>query len=115
MSSIICVKEIGGSLMSLKGVELQIAIPKTFDAGKLAEQHQHNVLQHQHNANEALKKELEKKQMTVNDTEPTEKTVKDENNSSGNDQHSKNKQSKKENKAKEATHPFKGNFIDFSG
>ena len=26
--------------MSLKGIELQIAIPKTFDAGKIAEQKQ---------------------------------------------------------------------------
>ena len=54
--------------MSLKGVELQIAIPKTVDAGKLAEQHQHNVIQHQHNANEALKRELVRKQLTVSDT-----------------------------------------------
>ncbi len=30
--------------MSLKGVELQIAIPKTFDAGKVAEQHQQNTI-----------------------------------------------------------------------
>ena len=101
--------------MSLKAVELQIAIPKTFDAGKVAEQHQQNVLQHQHNANEALKKELEKKQTTVNDTEPTEKTIHDENNRSGNDHQSKNNQSKKDKHTKEATHPFKGNLIDFSG
>ena len=31
--------------MSLKGIELQIAIPKTFDAGKIAEQkHQQSQL-----------------------------------------------------------------------
>lgn len=46
--------------MSLKGVELQIAIPKTFDAGKVQEQHQQNVIQQQYNANEALKKKLKK-------------------------------------------------------
>ncbi len=101
--------------MSLKGVELQIAIPKTVDAGKLAEQHQQNVIQHQMNANEALKKELEKKQLTVNDTEPTDKINKDENNSNGNDQHSTDEQTKKKNQTKEATHPFKGHFIDYSG
>lgn len=102
--------------MSLKGVELQIAIPKTFDAGKLAEQHQHNVLQQQLNANEALKKELVRKQLTVIDTEPTEQVNKDENNRNGNDQQTKQKHSKKDNKqTKEATHPFKGNFIDYSG
>ena len=29
--------------MSLKGIELQIAIPKTFDAGKIAEQKQQQI------------------------------------------------------------------------
>ncbi|SOC35579.1 RNA polymerase subunit sigma [Ureibacillus acetophenoni] len=102
--------------MSLKGVELQIAIPKTFDAGKLAEQHQHNVLQQQLNANEALKKELVRKQLTVIDTEPTEKINKDENNKNGNDQQTKQNHPKKDTKeTKKATHPFKGNFIDYSG
>ena len=42
--------------MSLKAVELQIAIPKTFDAGKMADNHQQNVVSQQINANEALKK-----------------------------------------------------------
>jgi len=102
--------------MSLKGVELQIAIPKTMDAGKMAEQHQHNVIQHQLNAQEALKKETLKKQLTVHDTEPTEKLGKDERNSSGNKQHSNNEQARqKQDEIKEATHPFKGHFIDFSG
>ena len=35
--------------MSLKGIELQIAIPKTFDAGKIAEQkHQQTQLNIDH-------------------------------------------------------------------
>ena len=42
--------------MSLKAVELQIAIPKTFDAGKMADNHQQNVIQQQMHANAALKK-----------------------------------------------------------
>lgn len=46
--------------MSLKGVELQIAIPKTVDAGKIAEQHQQNVVQQQYHANDALNREIEK-------------------------------------------------------
>lgn len=59
--------------MSLKGLELQIAIPKTYDAGKMVEQHQQNVIQQQYNANEALKKEIERKQLAVVDTEKTDK------------------------------------------
>lgn len=42
--------------MSLKGVELQIAIPKTFEAGKMVDQAQQQVLAQQAHANEALKK-----------------------------------------------------------
>ncbi|CAM5570566.1 Elongation factor Ts [Lysinibacillus sphaericus] len=55
--------------MSLKGVELQIAIPKTFEAGKMADQAQQQTLAQQVHANEALKKELERKQKAVNTSE----------------------------------------------
>lgn len=55
--------------MSLKGVELQIAIPKTFDAGKMADQHQQNTIQQQINANEALKREIERKQLSVHESD----------------------------------------------
>lgn len=47
--------------MSLKGVELQIAIPKTFDAGKMADQKQQAVIHQQMHANEAAKKRIRKK------------------------------------------------------
>ena len=55
--------------MSLKGLELQIAIPKTFDAGKIADQHQQNTINQQMHANEALKREIERKQLTVGKSE----------------------------------------------
>ncbi|WPK11928.1 RNA polymerase subunit sigma [Lysinibacillus louembei] len=100
--------------MSLKGVELQIAIPKTFDAGKIADQqHQNNILQQMH-ANEALKKEIERKQKTVNDTENLDAVSdnKEGNNTANAEQ--QNKKKKEEEKVK-AHHPFKGNFIDYSG
>ncbi|MEL3960547.1 RNA polymerase subunit sigma [Lysinibacillus endophyticus] len=101
--------------MSLKGVELQIAIPKTFDAGKVQEQHQQNVIQQQYNANEALKKEIEKKQFTVLDTEKTDQITDEENGNNHNDDgNGKNKKHSKE-KEQKAQHPYKGNFIDFSG
>ena len=102
--------------MSLKAVELQVAIPKTFDAGKVAEQHQQNTINQQLNANEALKKELERKQKIVNDTENTD-AISDEEERDGNtgQQSMLNKKKKKEQEQQNAQHPFKGNFIDFSG
>lgn len=102
--------------MSLKAVELQVAIPKTFDAGKVAEQHQQNTINQQLNANEALKKEIERKQKIVNDTENTD-AISDEEEREKNMQQSVTlgKRKKKEQEQPKAQHPFKGNFIDFSG
>ena len=102
--------------MSLKAVELQVAIPKTFDAGKLAENHQQNVIGQQINANEALKKHIERKQLTVNESEQLD-SIHDE---EQHDQHEDQQASKKEKKksvTKEipAKHPFKGNLFDHSG
>ncbi|MDM5332751.1 RNA polymerase subunit sigma [Ureibacillus composti] len=101
--------------MSLKGVELQIAIPKTFDAGKTVEQHQQHVIHQQLHANEALKKEVERKALTVNDTEKVDK-VKDENQHHEHDEESSsNNKQRKSSKQSRAHHPFKGNIIDYSG
>jgi len=102
--------------MSLKAVELQVAIPKTFDAGKVAEQHQQNTINQQLNANEALKKELERKQKIVNDTENTDAISNQEERERNEGNPSMlNKKKKKEQEQPKAQHPFKGNFIDFSG
>mgnify|MGYP003481643071 FL=1 len=102
--------------MSLKGVELQIAIPKTFDAGKMADQHHQNNIQQQMHANEALKKQIERKQFLVNEMDKMdvvdgEEERDDQDGQSPDQQHKKNKQQLE----KKAQHPFKGNFFDFSG
>ncbi|MCM3386778.1 RNA polymerase subunit sigma [Ureibacillus chungkukjangi] len=103
--------------MSLKALELQIAIPKTFDAGKLADQHQQNVLGQQVNANEALKKEIRKKQLQVSDTEKIEK-INDNNQKQNHEENlagEKQQDTEQKNVEQPMQHPFKGNFIDFSG
>lgn len=101
--------------MSLKGVELQIAIPKTFDAGKMLDQAQQQNHANQMNANEALKKEIERQQKIVNTSEEMD-AIKDD--GEGGQQYEANRQ-KKEQQQKDAKknthHPFKGNFVDFSG
>ena len=101
--------------MSLKALELQIAIPKTYDAGKMAEQHQQNVIQQQANANEALKKEIARKQLAVIDTEKTNKISDEEMHKEGHAQQQDGKKQQEKSGEKKAQHPFKGNFIDFSG
>lgn len=103
--------------MSLKGLELQIAIPKTFDAGKMADNHHQNTIQQQINANEALKREIERKQTAVNESEDLD-GVNEEEREKGNGQQSMlndQKNNKKQSQKAKAKHPFKGNFVDFSG
>ncbi|RHW39619.1 RNA polymerase subunit sigma [Lysinibacillus yapensis] len=100
--------------MSLKALELQIAIPKTFDAGKIAEQHQQNVISQQLNAHEALKKETERKQLQVSDSEKID-FIKDGEKESQQQEENAKKQNSRQKEEKEVQHPFKGNFIDFSG
>lgn len=102
--------------MSLKAVELQIAIPKTFEAGKIADQHQQNVIHQQMNANEALKKELERKQLAVNTAENADAvTEEDEGSGNGGSQSSMREKKNGEQELPKAHHPFKGNFIDYTG
>lgn len=103
--------------MSLKGVELQIAIPKTFDAGKMADQHQQKNILLQMHANEALKKELERKQLSVNETEEMDGIKnEDEGDTSQENQSFIDQENKKKQELEQkAQHPFKGNLFDFSG
>ncbi|MEK4385152.1 RNA polymerase subunit sigma [Solibacillus sp. FSL W7-1464] len=103
--------------MSLKGLELQIAIPKTFDAGKMADQRQQNTILQQMHANDALNKELERKQLSVNETEHLN-TVNDEEQEKPSENEDEQMQGNKKNKEQleqKVQHPFKGNLFDFSG
>lgn len=63
--------------MSLKGIELQIAIPKTFDAGKIAEQkHQQTQLNLDH-ANSLMERQALKGKETVLESEEAAKAAAD--------------------------------------
>jgi hypothetical protein len=100
--------------MSLKGVELQIAIPKTFDAGKVAEQLQQQSAVNQANAQAASERQLEKNRETVLESNHTTEADQ-ENKKNEQAEQDRKKREKKEQEMKEAKHPFKGNFVDFSG
>ncbi|HJH11677.1 MAG TPA: RNA polymerase subunit sigma [Metalysinibacillus jejuensis] len=100
--------------MSLKGVELQIAIPKTFDAGKMLDQAQQQNQVNQMNANEALKKEIERQQKIVNTSEEMDGINDEEGKQQQYEAEQRKKEQQKEAK-KNTHHPFKGNFVDFSG
>lgn len=102
--------------MSLKSVELQIALPKTFEAGKIAGNAQQYVNGNQAMAQMATEKQMLKNRITVLESEDTAQL--------GDEHPDKRKQSnekfhpeseKQQFKEPSAPHPFKGNFVDFSG
>lgn len=99
--------------MSLKGIELQIAIPKTFDAGKIAEQkHQQTQLNLDH-ANSLMERQALKGKETVLESEEAAKAAADghrqEQGELQNGDHQQNEEEKK------TVHPYKGAFVDFTG
>lgn len=101
--------------MSLKSIELQIALPKTFEAGKLQEQAQQQIHAGQDIANEALKKQLEKnKTLLLESAEIKNLSQDDPKKESENEKERQEleRQKQRENRAK---HPFKGNLFDYSG
>ena len=55
--------------MSLKGIELQIAIPKTFDAGKIAEQKHQQTQLNQDQATARMEQQMVKNSETVLESE----------------------------------------------
>ncbi|MBP2240155.1 hypothetical protein J2Z40_000708 [Cytobacillus eiseniae] len=105
--------------MSLKSVEMQIALPRTFEAGKIQEQLQQRGQIANDFASEYTSKEAEQKRKTVNKQEQKgnvrlsqEQNEHDQDpNHSEKDEH----QIKDSQKEKREKHPYKGNFIDFSG
>lgn len=102
--------------MSLKAVELQIAIPKTFDAGKMQEQVTQQIHASQDQANEALKKQIEKNHtVLLESSELKNLRQEDPKGQSDNEQTKHHTIQEQEQQRKQAKHPFKGSLFDFSG
>lgn len=106
--------------MSLKSIELQIAIPKTFDAGKQQSQIQQQINAGQDMANEALKEQIEKNNTLLLEAASlkqlrSEDEREQQSNLSSKSQKEQQDEEVNEKKVNQAKHPFKGNFFDFSG
>ncbi|MFD1204175.1 MULTISPECIES: RNA polymerase subunit sigma [Sporosarcina] len=100
--------------MSLKSIELQIAIPKTFEAGKVAEQKQQQSQLNQDLANALTEKRAEKMKESVMETEEYAKTNPDRKNDQQQNEQKQNEKRKQEEEMK-TIHPYKGSFVDFTG
>lgn len=104
--------------MSLKSIEMQIALPRVLDAAKIQEQEQQRGTHTGQNMAATVEKSEEKARHQVNELEEKEKAaIKDQ---ASKQQQEKEQQKKKEQSSMSAViapivkHPFKGNRIDFT-
>jgi len=103
--------------MSLKNIEMQIAVPRTQDAGKL----QSELMERGHifnsQANTTVQKEEEQKRKTVVHKDDVEKARwrKEGNGTSHNVRDSAENRGEVETIEVPVQHPYKGKYIDFSG
>ena len=102
--------------MSLKSIELQIAIPKTFDAGKLTEQKNQQSMLNQQQAMGQTDSQVQKQRNTVMDSAESEKTKNEHNTSDedGSEEQEHHHQEQNKNDI-HASHPYKGGFVDYTG
>lgn len=102
--------------MSLKSIEMQIALPRTIDAAKLQDQLSQKGQLINDQANLQMQQEEIKQRMTVVKQEQKDqaKFQQQGGNSGGNSDYKEKREGKVNQKSKEK-HPYKGNFLDYSG
>ncbi|MUK89888.1 hypothetical protein GMD78_16075 [Ornithinibacillus sp. L9] len=102
--------------MSWKSIELQVALPRTQDAGKLQDQ---MLKQNQHFQESLVQSQLkqeELKRKKVQQQEDVAKTkLEDEENNSTTNQHDTQRKNSTKNKKQSIDHPYLGNKFDFTG
>jgi hypothetical protein len=102
--------------MSLKAIELQVALPRTQDIGKLQESMQQRGTHVAENLQASILKEDEKLRHQVNDLNQKNKAKL--NSDQGSSKHNSDSNQKKQQDSKNeevVKHPYKGTNIDFSG
>ena len=102
--------------MSLKTIELQVALPRTFEAGKLSEQ----IQQRGQHANDLASIEVEKKRehdksSILNMTQKDKAFLKKDPSHSQSDLSDHSNKDRREEKEETEIHPYKGITIDYSG
>src|SRR4051812_42362440 len=102
--------------MSFKSIEMQIAIPRTLDAGKLQEQLQQRGQNMSDQAKEAVQKDVEHRRNHVVKSEESAEVglLKD---GQGHDHEEQKRNHAREVKEEQQNehHPYKGTIIDYSG
>jgi len=104
--------------MSLKLVELQVALPRTQDLGKMQE-HIQQKGQHlqEHLAAAQQKQDIEQRKQVnkYNEAEKNKLQKDDQNPSNGSSYTKQSRKQKKQSQQVQGHHPYKGNLIDIEG
>jgi hypothetical protein len=101
--------------MSLKSIEMQLALPRTQDIGKLQEQLNQKsvILQHHTSEEEKIKADRNRKKSMKTTGSEMQGFTSDQESSASSYSHSRTKKSEEENQAP-SPHPYKGKHIDIS-
>ncbi|MGN7939856.1 hypothetical protein [Virgibacillus sp. 6R] len=101
--------------MSLKNIEMQIALPRTHDAGKIQEQlNQRSQLIHDQLAH-TINKETDIKRSKVPENSSSAKLKLKRDNKNQQEHQQQEKKEKNEKQSEIESHPYKGKTIDFFG
>ena len=102
--------------MSLKSIEMQVALPRTFDAQKIHDELAQRGQVINDHAEQKMKKDEFKASSSVLKQEEMVKTrLNQDEKDSKNFKEKKERNNKKNQKQSREKHPYKGNFLDFSG
>jgi uncharacterized protein YfaS (alpha-2-macroglobulin family) len=101
--------------MSLKAIEMQIALPRTHDAGKIQEQIQQRGQHLQDHAAQRVTKEDELKRKTVIKNNQKQEARLNKDGQSSNEHGESGQPKKKQEECIQPNHPYKGKVIDYSG
>lgn len=94
---------------------MQIALPRTVDAGKVSEQlQQRGQILHDLASNEIKKKQEQAQQAVIKAEKKDDLSFKDQSLQHQNGREQENKR-KKQKESSEKIHPYKGKTIDYSG
>lgn len=105
--------------MSLKSIEMQVALPRVLDAAKIQEQEQQRGTHIAQNMAATVEKSEEKTRHQVNELEEKEKAaIKDQDSKNQGEREQKEEHKSQSNivdaRRPIVKHPFKGNRIDFT-
>lgn len=101
--------------VGLKPIELQIAVHRTVDSGKMQDERNQRAMitQHQGQDEERQKSEIRKQRIQQKDAELKGETIKKDQRS-GQQHQSHQKKAAMEEEQTKAEHPYKGKHVDFS-